>query len=52
MEVSNASVARDFGYTLDTTSLDLVWSAVVAVFLVGATGGAMIGGTIADFLGR
>ena len=52
MEVSNASVARDFGYVLDTTSLELVWSAVVAVFLVGATAGAMLGGTVADLIGR
>ncbi|XP_043214162.1 solute carrier family 2, facilitated glucose transporter member 1-like [Amphibalanus amphitrite] len=52
MKMSNASAAHDFGVILDATSLDLVWSAVVAVFLVGATGGAMVGGAVADLVGR
>ena len=52
MEVTNRSLAADFGYILDSASLDVVWAAVVSVFLVGAIGAAMIGGTVADLLGR
>ena len=48
----NASLLDHYGVQVEKTPLELLWSAVVSIFLVGGGIGAVLGGPIADRLGR
>lgn len=41
-----------FGVHLSTANLNILWSAIVSVFLVGGAVGSLGGAVVADRLGR
>lgn len=48
----NSSVLLTYGIQIDDTPLELLWSFVVSIFLIGALIGALAGGPIANRVGR
>ena len=51
-EFCNASVSAHYGVELSASQLDVLWSTIVSVFLVGGMVGSMSGGCAADHFGR
>lgn len=48
----NHSVYDRYGLVLSPSQLDLLWSSIVSIFLVGGAIGSLGGSSIADSLGR
>lgn len=48
----NASVTKSYGWHLDKTQLDILWSSIVSVFLIGGMIGSLMGSWLADAVGR
>lgn len=48
----NASVATSYGWHMNKAQLDILWSAIVSVFLIGGMIGSLMGSWLADTMGR
>lgn len=48
----NESVFNSYGTVMEETPLNLLWSFVVSIFLIGGCFGALLGGPIANKIGR
>lgn len=51
-EFCNATVADRFGVSMGPSHLEILWSAIVSVFLIGGVTGSLSGGWVADRFGR
>ena len=52
MEFCNASILQAYGVSLEKQPLELLWSFVVSIFLIGAGIGAFLAGSLANRIGR
>ena len=52
MEFCNASTLQAYGVSLEKQPLELLWSFVVSIFLIGAGIGAFLAGSLANRIGR
>ncbi len=52
MEFCNASILQSYGVSLEPQPLELLWSFVVSIFLIGAGIGAFLAGSLANRIGR
>ena len=48
----NASVLHNHGTIIEETPLELLWANIVSIFLLGGGVGAVLGGSIANKIGR
>lgn len=48
----NSSLLYRYGLEIEETPLELLWSFVVSIFLIGGGLGALFGGPIANGIGR
>ncbi|XP_041977617.1 solute carrier family 2, facilitated glucose transporter member 1-like isoform X2 [Aricia agestis] len=48
----NSSFLSRYGVQLDEASMNILWSSVVAIFIVGGCTGSILGSVLADKLGR
>jgi len=48
----NESIFNTYGTVMEETPLNLLWSFVVSIFLIGGCFGAFMGGPIANKIGR
>ena len=48
----NESVQAHYGVEISETSLEVLWSAIVSIFLIGGVTGSLSGGVLADKYGR
>ncbi|XP_066247949.1 solute carrier family 2, facilitated glucose transporter member 5-like [Euwallacea similis] len=48
----NESVTSRFNITLTSSQLDILWSSIVSVFLIGGSVGSLTGSLLADKIGR
>ncbi|KAJ9583498.1 hypothetical protein L9F63_022161, partial [Diploptera punctata] len=51
-EFCNASVSARYGIELGPSQLNILWSIIVSIFLVGGVTGSLSGGWVADRFGR
>jgi MFS family permease len=51
-EFCNATVADRYGITMGPSQLNILWSIIVSIFLVGGVTGSLSGGWVADRFGR
>jgi Sugar (and other) transporter. len=51
-EFCNATVADRYGVSMGPSQLEILWSIIVSVFLVGGVTGSLSGGWVADRFGR
>ena len=52
IDFCNGSVLHTYGTAIEETPLNLLWSFVVSIFLIGGCVGALMGGPIANEFGR
>lgn len=52
VDFCNDSIQHTYGTIIEETPLELLWSFVVSIFLIGAGVGALMGGSIANRMGR
>jgi len=51
-EFCNATVADRYGVSMGPSQLEVLWSVIVSVFLIGGVTGSLSGGWVADRFGR
>jgi MFS family permease len=51
-EFCNATVADHYGINMGPSQLNILWSIIVSIFLVGGVTGSLSGGWVADRFGR
>jgi MFS family permease len=51
-EFCNATVADHYGINMGTSQLNILWSIIVSIYLVGGVTGSLSGGWVADRFGR
>lgn len=49
---ANETIYQNYNHVLSSAGLDLVWSFVVSIFLVGGAVGSLGGSFVADRIGR
>lgn len=48
----NASVAESYGWHMNKAQLDVLWSSIVSIFLIGGMIGSLMGSSLSDKVGR
>lgn len=51
-EFCNSTVSATYGVNMSGSELDILWSCIVSIFIVGGVIGSLLGGWVADLLGR
>jgi MFS family permease len=51
-EFCNGTVADHYGIIMGPSQLNILWSIIVSIFLVGGVTGSLSGGWVADRFGR
>ncbi|XP_032776899.2 solute carrier family 2, facilitated glucose transporter member 1 [Daphnia magna] len=52
VDFCNSSILHTYGTAIEETPLELLWAFVVSIFLIGGGMGALMGGSIANRIGR
>lgn len=48
----NQTIKKQYDFDISVSQLDMLWSLIISIFLVGGCVGSLIAGTLADKYGR